>query len=147
MALEPELLYVNSKISDPTKLSPELFESWYNEVHIPDIFATSGIKQAFRYYTTAEDPNSIDRPYLALYPVKYPGYLTSAEYRGIPLKSDMLPGPNHRIFDVANFDSRFYALTSAAQPFNGTHFDLLAEETLTRFGRSIPVDSAIRSRT
>ena len=118
----PELLYVNSKITEPSKLSPALFTSWYNDVHIPDIFNTTGIKQAYRYYTTADDPSSIDRPYLALYPIKFEGYLQSAEFQAIPVKSDVLPGPNHEIFDVADFDTRYYKLTDSRHPFQGPKF-------------------------
>jgi len=117
---EPELLYVNSKIVEPSKLSPELFTNWYNDVHIPDIFKTTGIQEAFRYYTTAEDPSSIERPYLALYPIKSKGFLQSAQFRSIPVQSDMLPGPSHDIFDVADFDTRYYTLKSNARPFDGT---------------------------
>lgn len=117
---EPELLYVNSKIVEPSRLSPELFTSWYNDVHIPDIFETTGIREAFRYYTTAEDPSSIERPYLALYPIKSKGFLQSAEFHAIPVQSDVLPGPRHDIFDVADFDTRYYTLNSNERPFDGT---------------------------
>lgn len=113
----PELLYVNSKISRPASLSAELFSSWYNDTHVPDIFATSGIKQAYRYLSTADDPSTIERPYLALYPVKSKGYLLSAEFRAISSKSDLLPGPTHEIFDVADLDTRYCTLTSSKKPF------------------------------
>ena len=115
----PELLYVNSKITAPEKLSAELFTKWYNEVHIPDIFVTSGIKEAYRYYTTASDPSTVERPYLALYPAKFAGYFQSKEFASIPVKSDILPGPNHEIFDVADFDARYYRTMGDFQAFEG----------------------------
>lgn len=120
----PELLYVNSKITEPSKLSPDLFTEWYNDIHIPDIFATSGIKQAYRYHTTVADPSSVERPYLALYPVKFAGYTTSKEFFSIPVTSDVLPGPSHEIFDVADFDTRYYNTISSSKPFTGqsAHF-------------------------
>lgn len=119
----PELLYVNSKIIKPDQLSPDLFTRWYNDVHIPDIFITSGIKEAYRYYTTSRDPSTVERPYLALYPIKFAGYLQSKEFASIPVKSGVLPGPNHEIFDVADFDTRYYRTTSASQPFQGQCVD------------------------
>lgn len=115
----PELLYVNSKIIAPDQLSPDLFTQWYNDVHIPDIFVTSGIKEAYRYYTTSSEPSSIERPYLALYPIIFEGFLQSEEFYSIPVKSSILPGPNHEIFDVADFDARYYRTTSDFQPFHG----------------------------
>jgi hypothetical protein len=103
----PGLLYVNSKITSPN-LSPELFTEWYQDIHIRDIFLTSGIKSAFRYYTQSSEPATIERPYLALYPVKDVAFLYSAEFRAIPVHSDMLPIKSKNIFDLADFDTRYY---------------------------------------
>jgi hypothetical protein len=103
----PGLLYVNSKITSPS-LSPEVFTEWYQDIHIRDIFLTSGINSAFRYYTQSSEPAKIERPYLALYPVEDVGFLYSAEFRAIPVHSDMLPGESKGIFDLADFDTRYY---------------------------------------
>lgn len=104
----PGLFFVNSKISKPDELSPEVFTKWYEEVHIPDIFkaSTEGIDSGFRYYTT--DASPVDRPYLALYPLRDVKFLSTPEFFGLPAHSDLLPGPSHFIFDVANFATRFY---------------------------------------
>lgn len=75
----PGLLYVNSKIIQPDKLSSEEYSEWYEKTHIPDIFQTTGIDQAFRWQ--ALDP-SIERPYLALYPLRDIGFLQSPEFKG-----------------------------------------------------------------
>jgi len=103
----PGLLYVNSKIISP-KLSSELFTKWYEDVHIPDIFVTSGIKTAFRYYTTSPDPSSVERPYLALYPLKDVSFLQTSEFKSIPVHSDLVPTDSKCIFDLADFDTRYY---------------------------------------
>lgn len=113
---DPELLYVNSKITEPDKLSAKLFTDWYNDVHIPDIFETSGIRSAYRYITTSASPDDVERPYLALYPVNAVGFLQSAEFGAIPVKSDVLPEPSHEIFDVADFDTRYYKLIHDRSP-------------------------------
>lgn len=103
----PGLLFVNSKIVSPD-LSPELFTQWYQDIHIRDIFLTSGIKSASRYFTASSEPATIERPYLALYPVKDVAFLYSAEFKAIPVHSDMLPVESKNIFDLADFDTRYY---------------------------------------
>lgn len=67
----PGLLYVNSKIVKPDTLSPEQYTEWYEKVHIPDIFKTNGIDEAFRWEAVSSPMNpEPERPYLALYPLK-----------------------------------------------------------------------------
>jgi hypothetical protein len=110
MSPQPGIFYVNSKISCPDQLSTGVFHSWYEDVHIPDIFRTSGMKAAMRFQSTA--PEDVERPYLALYPVKDVGFLSSPEFYSIPVHSDMLPNPSKYIFDVANFDTRHYVALS-----------------------------------
>ncbi|KAK6429258.1 hypothetical protein LTR95_014592 [Oleoguttula sp. CCFEE 5521] len=109
---KPGLLFVNSKITKPDQLSPEAYADWYNKRHIPDIFKTSGIKQAARWQ--ALDPNQ-DRPYLALYPLEDLDYLNSDEFKAIPVHDDNLPGSG-AIFDVASFDTRYYAFEQLYEP-------------------------------
>lgn len=103
----PGLLYVNSKITS-SRLSPELFTKWYQDIHIRDIFETSGINAAFRYFTRLAEPATVDRPYLALYPLRDLAFLTSAEFKAIPVVSEMLPEGAKDVFDVADFDTRYY---------------------------------------
>lgn len=100
----PGLLYVNSKITDPS-LSPELYKKWYEEIHIRDIFERKGIASAFRYYSTS--PDSVERPYLALYPLEDVSFLTSAAFKSIPVNSELLP-KQKPIFEFADFDTRYY---------------------------------------
>jgi hypothetical protein len=75
----PGLLWVNSKLKQPDKVSPEDFHKWYEEVHIPDIFKSGGFKEAWRW----ESLNPADeRPYLALYPLEDLDFLQSAAFKG-----------------------------------------------------------------
>jgi hypothetical protein len=97
----PGLLYVNSKITS-SELSAELFTQWYQDIHIRDIFQTSGINAAFRYFTQARDATKVERPYLALYPLRDAAFLTSDEFRAIPVVSEMLPAGAQDIFDLAD---------------------------------------------
>lgn len=111
----PGLLYVNSKITDPEKLSASVFTQWYESVHIPDIFETSGIKSAYRYFTTSSSSSgtngtttSVERPYLALYPLKEVAFLQTDEFKAIPVHSDLVQTSTKCVFDVADFDTRYY---------------------------------------
>ncbi|KAH6672053.1 hypothetical protein B0J14DRAFT_639994 [Halenospora varia] len=100
------LLWVNSKITNPSDISPQNFKSWYEEEHIPDVFATKQIHSACRYQNI--DP-SANRPYLALYPVPDMKFLGSQQFLDIPVASKKyFSGPDVKCFDVAEFDTRFY---------------------------------------
>jgi hypothetical protein len=105
MSPTPGILFVNSKITSDT-LSPEVFTAWYEGAHIPDILDTSGIKSAFLYKSST--PDKVERPFLALYPVKDVQWLYSDEFKSIPLHSDMLPNDSKAIFELADFDIRYY---------------------------------------
>ncbi|KAF4624755.1 hypothetical protein G7Y89_g13408 [Cudoniella acicularis] len=102
---QPGLLWVNSKITSPDSITPSNFKKWYEDEHIPDVLATKQIHSAYRYKNI--DPSS-DRPYLALYPVPDMNFLGSKEYFDIPVTSNYFPGPGHRCFDFADFDTRYY---------------------------------------
>ena len=78
---EPGLLLVISKLTRPNEVSPQAFTKWYENVHIPDILKTSGMKEASRWEST----NPADeRPYLALYPLRDLGFLQTDEFKGEP---------------------------------------------------------------
>ncbi|KAB5515243.1 hypothetical protein GE09DRAFT_1160641 [Coniochaeta sp. 2T2.1] len=153
MSPTPVVLFVNSKIISDT-LSPELFRDWYEGVHIPDIFETSGIKSAFRYHTTT--PGKVDRPYLALYPVADLEWLNSAEFKAIPVHSDMLPNESKAIFELADFDTRYYvtidtkAESGRQGPAKGVvvvQFDSSSEDPAKLYEASTPVGTKpVRSR-
>jgi len=102
--MAPGMLYANSKITSQD-LSAEDFNHWYNDIHVPDVLKTSGVKTAFRYESL--DP-SAELPYLALYPLKDLDFCNTDESKNIPLGHDMLPGPSHLISDSAYMDVRQY---------------------------------------
>ncbi|KAF2091205.1 hypothetical protein K490DRAFT_62526 [Saccharata proteae CBS 121410] len=64
----PGLLYATTKISDPSLLSPDDFNSWYSITHIPPLlsYKPGGPSLALRFKNV--DPDA-GWPYLALYPV------------------------------------------------------------------------------
>lgn len=84
---DPGLLYVNSKIIQPDKLSPEQYTQWYEKTHIPDIFKTAGIDEAHRWQSL--DP-AAERPYLAMYPLSDIGFLQTPEFKGRKLNLSIL---------------------------------------------------------
>ena len=106
MMVPAGIFWVNSKITSD-KVSPETFTTWYDGEHVPDILRCKGMKSAYRYQSI--DP-SAERPYLLLYPVKDMGDLESPDFKSIPTTSDLFPGPTHRCFDYADFDTRHYEL-------------------------------------
>lgn len=109
----PGLLFVNSKIIRPDLIGEEAFFKWYDEDHIAEILATSGIQSAFRFLDA--NIGSVERPYLAMYPMRDIGFTKTEEFRNINVSSDMLPngGP---IYDLADFDVRYYKLVQVFDP-------------------------------
>ncbi len=105
MAPVPGILFATSRISDDS-LDGETFRKWYEDVHIPDVLATSGVDTAFRF--KALDTEQAERPYLALYLFRDLEWLSTGEYFKVPLTSDLLPNQSKHISDVADFDMRFY---------------------------------------
>lgn len=153
MSPTPGILFVNSKITSDD-LTPEIFREWYEGVHIPDIFVTSGIKSAFRYQSTT--PAKVERPFLALYPVKDVQWLYSDEFKSIPVHSDMLPNESKAIFELADFDTRYYETvdTRAESGRQGpatvvvvVQFDSSRDDPAELFNASTPVGTTpVRSR-
>jgi hypothetical protein len=82
---KPGLLYVASKVVDPS-LSEVAFFDWYENIHIPDIFKSGGASKATRWF--ALDPKSAKRPNLLTYPVEDTDFFTSDAFRGILVRTD-----------------------------------------------------------
>jgi hypothetical protein len=52
--------------------------------------------------------HAVERPDLVLYPLKSLDFLETEEFKSIPVHHDTVPAPSHSIFDVADFDTRYY---------------------------------------
>lgn len=77
---KPGLLWVNSRLIKPDQVDSQAYQRWYEQTHIPDIFKTSGIKEAYRYQSINPED---ERPYLALYPLKDLDFLETDEFKGV----------------------------------------------------------------
>lgn len=97
MVAKAGILLVNSGITS-SKFDEEDFTRWYEDVHIPDLFAASGIKSAFRYRSWTV--GKVQLPYMVIYPMRD---VTR------PL-SEILPDVDNAIFELAEFESQFYVL-------------------------------------
>ncbi|KAH3974198.1 hypothetical protein HBI56_088340 [Parastagonospora nodorum] len=108
----PGILFVRSRISSPL-LSEPTFLHWYDDDHIPEVVATSGIKSGFRYVDvnkTSPNGNEDNKtPFLACYPMKKLEFMLGEEFKGINVTSEILPG-NGVIYDLADMDVRFLGL-------------------------------------
>jgi hypothetical protein len=82
------------------------------------------------------DP-AAERPYLALYPLKSLDFLETDEFKSIPVHHDTVPAPSHSIFDVADFDTRYYEHVQTYEGLEGkgaepgTHFPLLLHSEIS----------------
>lgn len=111
------VLLVFSRIRDPSFISSDTYDDWYNLIHIPEILNTGGISNAARY--RAERDNHEEYPYLALYRVPDMDFLDGKEFGSIAVHHEMLPGPSHSILDVAMFDFRRYIRVHSFVKGNG----------------------------
>jgi len=102
---EPGLVLALSRIYQPDQLSVDLFDKWYDEVHIRDLLTTGAIKTGIRWKTI--DPNE-KQPYLTIYPLDRIDALDTDVVRAVPVHSDILPGPSHYIWDFVAYDARIY---------------------------------------
>lgn len=105
MAAEPPMhgkgiLFVPSKITRTDILDLPTYTNWYDNDHIPEVVNTSGIRSARRLVNV--DP-TVDKPYLAIYPMDDLGFTQGKEFRSVRVKSDLLPGDGI-IYDLADID-------------------------------------------
>ena len=98
------LVWVNSKITNTSAITPSNFSKWYEEVHVPDMLK-AGVKTAFLYKNI--DPKA-DRPWFALYLIPEMALLSTKEFGAIPMTSDFFDIPSKRGDEVADFDGRVY---------------------------------------
>ncbi|GAB1201062.1 hypothetical protein APSETT444_010449 [Aspergillus pseudonomiae] len=102
------ILYVRSKLLEGSIASVERFNTWYNQLHIPELMRLEGIQAATRHISAS--PKRSNHPYLALYSLATMDVLNSTHFKTIAEQRDVLPGTQYTIFDVAEFEARAYIL-------------------------------------
>jgi len=120
------LMFVNSRITSPL-LDEATFLKWYDEDHIPEILATGGMPTAIRFIDEGaraqlkdhgnDSPSPAARPYLHVYPVQDVAFFRTSQFADIGVTSDLLPG-SKLVYDLADFDVRFYNLVQVYDPTN-----------------------------
>lgn len=112
----PGVLWVTSRISDSTSsiLSEKTFLKWYDEDHIAEIVSTSGIKNAFRYIDVNKGSPNAPKPFLAFYPMEDLAFTQGQEFKGIKVKSDILPGSGI-VYDFADLDVSYLGLVQSPE--------------------------------
>ncbi|KAJ4355582.1 uncharacterized protein N0V89_003602 [Didymosphaeria variabile] len=91
----PGLLYVKACInpSPSNPLTEPEYMHWYDDDHIAEIVATSGMPNAFRYFHVDKTPDNgkptpeCPRPYLAFYPMPDLAFTQGQEFKSIRVKS------------------------------------------------------------
>ncbi|KAF1970638.1 hypothetical protein BU23DRAFT_556599 [Bimuria novae-zelandiae CBS 107.79] len=113
----PGILYVKAAInpSPSNPLTEAQYMHWYDDDHIAEIVSTSGMPNAFRYFHVDKTPDhgkptpECPRPYLAFYPMPDLAFTQGQEFKGIGVKSALLPGTGI-CYDMADTDVGYYAL-------------------------------------
>jgi hypothetical protein len=105
------ILWVASRIKKPT-LSHEKFCSWYENVHIQEVTALSGVPRAARYEGIQPSPFpgalSDDAPWLTVYEMPDIGFRENKAFRGLDGQSEPKKELLEGVFKQARFDTRFY---------------------------------------
>ncbi|KAF1941454.1 hypothetical protein EJ02DRAFT_202598 [Clathrospora elynae] len=116
----PGILFVRSRISPASKqvLDEPTFLKWYDDLHIPEVVSTSGIKSAFRYIDMHKTCPASPKPYLAFYPMLDLAFTLSEEFRGVRVESETLPGSGV-VYDLADFDVSYLGFCGATMPKRG----------------------------
>ncbi|KAK4195464.1 hypothetical protein QBC40DRAFT_288994 [Triangularia verruculosa] len=111
MASKPGIIAVRSRPSP--LLTSIVFQKWYEDIHIPDVLGTGHVKSATRYHTS----DSSSMPFLAIYQLPDMFWLheDDCKFWKIPLRSEVLPGDNTSIFDVAEFKTEFFEMIDTVQ--------------------------------
>lgn len=103
-----------SKSTSPDLVPDDVLMSWYDNIHIPDVIATSGMKTALRF--EALDPKTKYR-WLVVYPVKDINFAATEEFDNIPKGGHKKIGG--RMFtDLAQLDLRISARTQVFEASN-----------------------------
>ncbi|KAJ9645992.1 hypothetical protein H2201_008248 [Coniosporium apollinis] len=105
-----DLLWVASRITKPQNLTPSAFCDWYENTHIQEVTALSGIPSAARYELLPgfDFPGALQHPWLTLYEMREVGFRETEEFRGLDGQSRPDEGLLERVFGNVEFDTRFW---------------------------------------
>ncbi|KAK3897003.1 hypothetical protein C8A05DRAFT_20145 [Staphylotrichum tortipilum] len=112
----PGLILVYSRPTSPD-FTPADLAAWYDAKHIPDILNTGGIHTVSRYGLASSSDSAHEQPYvqfLTVYRLKGMDWL-HAETCGfwkLPLVVNDKHGNQRSIFDLAEFETRFWHIIS-----------------------------------
>jgi len=109
----PGIFFVRSRIAHSAKdnFDEPTFLHWYDDDHIPEVIASSGVNSGFRYLdvnkTSPFGNETNGKPFLAFYPMVDTAFTISKEFTSISVKSDILPSGmagGKEIWDLADLD-------------------------------------------
>lgn len=105
-----DLVWVASRITKPQNLTPSAFCDWYENTHIQEVTALSGIPSAARYELLPGFgfPGALAHPWLTLYEMREVGFRKTEEFRGLNGQSRPDGRLLERVFRNAEFDTRFW---------------------------------------
>lgn len=110
--MAPGLLWVSSRITQPATLPRDKFKAWYEDVHIHEVCALSGVPAAARYeaipgVVPADAPYASKAEWLTLYEMDDVAFRFTDEFKGLDgqsvPKQELLEG----VFKKARFETRF----------------------------------------
>lgn len=107
------LFQVGTSLTKPNAPSPDVFNKWYNEVHVADILAVPGVNTAIRYANA--DPTATPQ-FLAQYPVADLSTLASEEMKKVPMTHETFAGPTNLITEVVDVAPRVFGHIQTYEP-------------------------------
>ncbi|KAF1999017.1 hypothetical protein P154DRAFT_393219, partial [Amniculicola lignicola CBS 123094] len=127
--MPPGLLFVSSRLSSPTTLTPDKFCHWYENTHIQEVTALEGVPSAVRYeaeplpsHPGKEDGNGDGKKdaqkgmgeeqaqWLTLYEMPDIDFRHTSAFKGLDGQSEPEKSLLEGVFRQARFDTRFYEL-------------------------------------
>ncbi|PSN60033.1 hypothetical protein BS50DRAFT_681867 [Corynespora cassiicola Philippines] len=126
------IIFVRSRLSLPSaesansapRLTPEKFCAWYEETHIPDVVALSGVGGAGRWAglgydaekKTGGEGGGEEKEWATVYEMPDLGFRESEEFKGLDGQSKPTQDILEEIFRQSIFETRFYEETQLFEP-------------------------------
>jgi len=120
MAPTPGIIWVASQITRPTRLTPSKFVAWYENTHVDEVVALSGVPAAARYEQvdilpegTKEEERPawlIKAPWLTVYEMRDVEFRRTQEFRGLDGQKEPAKELLEGVFKNAGFETRFAEL-------------------------------------